>query len=79
MIELIANGLDKKVYLLKIPFFESLLMLVKPSFHKRLYESLEVDNTQTKEMLRFENKYSVEEGIRLMLNGVPQGHFFQGE
>ena len=79
LIELIANGLGKKVYLIKVPFFESLLKLVKPSFHKRLYESLEVDNTQTKEMLRFENKYSVEEGIRLMLNGVPQGHFFQGE
>ena len=41
LIELIANGLDKKVYLIKIPFFESLLKLVKPSFHKRLYESLE--------------------------------------
>ena len=68
MIELIANGLDKKVYLIKIPFFESLLKLVKPSFHKRLYESLEVDNSETKKVLGFKNKYSVEEGIRLMLN-----------
>lgn len=68
LIELIANGLGKKVYLIKIPFFESLLKLVKPSFHKRLYESLEVDNSETKKVLGFENKYSVEEGIRLMLN-----------
>ncbi len=68
LIELIANGLDKKVYLIKIPFFESLLKLVKPSFHKRLYESLEVDNSETKKVLGFKNKYSVEEGIRLMLN-----------
>jgi UDP-glucose 4-epimerase len=68
LIELIANGLDKKVYLIKVPFFESLLKLVKPSFHKRLYESLEVDNSETKKVLGFKNKYSVEEGIRLMLN-----------
>ena len=68
LIELIANGLDKKVYLIKIPFFESLLKLVKPSFHKRLYESLFVDNSETKKVLGFKNKYSVEEGIELMLN-----------
>jgi UDP-glucose 4-epimerase len=68
LIELIANGLDKKVYLLKIPFFESLLKIVKPSFHKRLYESLEVDNSATKERLGLKNPYSVEEGISLMLN-----------
>lgn len=65
--ELIADNLDKKVYLLQIPFFESLLKLLKPSFHKRLYESLEVDNRKTKEILNLKNKYSVEDGIRLML------------
>jgi UDP-glucose 4-epimerase len=63
-IELIANELDKKIYLIKIPYFQSLLKLVKPSFHKRLYESLEVDNSKTKKMLNLTNKYSVEEGIK---------------
>ncbi|MCD4668196.1 MAG: epimerase, partial [Sulfurimonas sp.] len=71
LIELIANGLNKKVYFVKIPFFESLLKLVKPSFHKRLYESLEVDNTKSMQRLFGEDKsslpYSVEDGIRLML------------
>jgi len=67
LIELIANGLDKKAYLIKIPFFEDLLKLVKPSFHKRLYESLEVDNSQTKKILNLTNRYSVEDGIKLML------------
>ncbi|RLA84393.1 MAG: epimerase [Epsilonproteobacteria bacterium] len=71
LIELIANELNKKVYLMKIPFFESLLKLVKPSFHKRLYESLEVDNNKTKKLLNFKNKYRVEEGIRLMIH--PKG------
>ncbi|MDT8338263.1 MAG: epimerase, partial [Sulfurimonas sp.] len=69
LIELIAKNLDKKIYLIKIPFFESLLKLLKPSFHKRLYGSLEVDNTLTKEKLNLTNPYSVEEGVRLMIHG----------
>jgi UDP-glucose 4-epimerase len=67
LIKLIAKGLNKKVYLLKIPLFESLLKLVKPSFHKRLYESLEVNNIKTKMTLNLTNPYSVEDGINLML------------
>lgn len=69
LIELISSGLNKKVYLLKLPFFESLLKLIKPSFHKRLYGSLEVDNSLTRERLNLKNPYTVEEGIALMLNG----------
>jgi len=68
LIELIGNNLEKKVYLVKIPFFETLLKLLKPSFYKRLYRSLEVDNTITKEKLNLKNPYSVEEGIKLMLS-----------
>lgn len=67
LIELIAKNLDKKVYLIKIPFFESLLKILKPSFYKRLYGSLELDNTITKEKLNLQNLYSIEDGIRLMI------------
>ncbi len=69
LIELITKNLDKKIYLIKIPFFETLLKVVKPSFHKRLYGSLEVDNSITKEKLNLQNPYSVEDGIRLMIKG----------
>ena len=69
LIELIAKNLDKKVYLVKIPFFESLLKILKPSFHKRLYGSLEVDNSITKQKLNLSNPYSVEEGIGMMIKG----------
>ena len=66
LIELIAKELDKNVYLIKIPFFESFLKLAKPSFHKRLYESLEVDNRLTMKTLFGEVKttvpYTTEEG-----------------
>ena len=69
LIDLIAKNLDKKIYLIKIPFFESLLELVKPSFHKRLYGSLGVDNAITKEKLNLKNPYSVEDGIKMMIKG----------
>lgn len=69
LIELIAKELNKKVYLLNIPFFETLLKLLKPSFHKRLYGTLEVDNTLTKERLNLKNPYSMRDGIRLMIHG----------
>lgn len=69
LIKEIAGNLDKKVYLIKIPFFESFLKVLKPSFHKRLYGSLEVDNHITKEKLNLQNPYSVKEGIRLMIKG----------
>lgn len=67
--ELIAKNLDKKVHLVKIPFFETLLKVAKPSFHKRLYGSLEVDNRKTKEILGLNNPYSVEDGIKFMIKG----------
>ncbi|MFV7790557.1 NAD-dependent epimerase/dehydratase family protein [Aliarcobacter lanthieri] len=69
LIELIARNLGKKIYLVKIPFFDNLLKILKPSFHKRLYGSLEVDNTITKEKLNLKNPYRVEDGIRLMIEG----------
>ena len=67
LIEIIAKVKNKKVVLLDIPLFPQLLKTVKPSFYKRLYESLEVDNRLSKEILDFENKVSTEEGIRKMI------------
>jgi UDP-glucose 4-epimerase len=69
LIKLIAKALGKKVYLIKIPFFKELLKLFKPSFYKRLYENLEVDNTQTKKILNLQNPYTTQEGIMHMIKG----------
>jgi len=69
LIELIAKELDKKIFLIKPPFFEIILKRVKPSFHKRLYKSLEVDNSMTKKSLAFENLYTTEDGIKFMIHG----------
>jgi len=59
--------MNKKIYLVKLPFFEELLKWVKPSIYRRLYERLEVDNALTKKLLEFQNPYTVEEGIITMV------------
>jgi nucleoside-diphosphate-sugar epimerase len=69
LIMLIGKNLNRQVYLIRIPLFESLLKLLRPSFHKRLYGSLEINNSQTKQQLNLKNPYSVEDGIRCMLQG----------
>jgi len=67
LIELIASTMRKKVCLVEVPFFASFLKWAKPAMYQRLYGSLEVDNALTKKELEFQNPYSVEEGIFLML------------
>lgn len=69
LLELISKNLDKKVYLIKIPFFENLLKVIKPSFYKKLYRNSEVDNNITKKKLMLTYPYTVEEGIKLMIKG----------
>jgi len=69
LIELIASELHKNIYLIKIPFFETLLKTLKPSFHKRLYESLEINNDITKKILNYKNPYHTEDGIKYMIHG----------
>lgn len=69
LIELIAFGMNKKIHLVKLPFFTDLLKWMNPSIYKRLYENLEVDNALTKRVLEFQNPYTTDEGIRLMLQG----------
>lgn len=69
LITMIAKTIDKKIYLLQLPLFETFLKSLKPSFHKRLYENLEIDNQITKKILDFENPYCAEEGIDYMIHG----------
>jgi len=68
LITLIAKNMNKKVYLFQIPFFETVLRFLKPSIHQRLYGSLKVDNSVTKQKLHLTNPYTVEDGIKLMLS-----------
>jgi UDP-glucose 4-epimerase len=69
LIQLIAKSLNKKIYLVKLPFFEFVLKLIKPSFHSRLYGSLEINNDLSKKNLDFKNPYCTEDGIINMIHG----------
>jgi len=69
LIDLISKELDKKRYLIKVPFFETFVKILKPDLYKRLYKNLEIDNTMTKQALNFKNKYTVAEGIKYMIRG----------
>ena len=72
LIEAIAKVKKRSCWLVTLPFFPELLKWLKPSFYKRLFESLEVDNQETKRLLSFENPYTVEEGIGFMVHGEKQ-------
>ena len=72
LIEAITTVKKRSCWLFSFPFFPQLLKWLKPSFYKRLFESLEVDNQATKRILSFENPYTVEEGIRFMVHGEKQ-------
>ena len=68
LIKLIANSMGKKTYIFKSFLFESLLKVFIPSFHRRLFMSLEVDSRITKESLSLINPVSIEDGIRRMVS-----------
>lgn len=66
LIRLIAVGLNKNIYLLKLPFFGILLKNISPSLHNKLFGNLVVDNTDTKNCLDFHNQNTTEKGILTM-------------
>ncbi|MDD2384931.1 MAG: NAD-dependent epimerase/dehydratase family protein [Sulfurospirillaceae bacterium] len=70
LIELIAKAKKKKMYLLHVKMFGVLLKWFKPSLYRRLFCDLVVDNAWSKKVLDFENPYTTEEGIALMVNGL---------
>lgn len=69
LIEYIAKHLHKRLHLVKVPLFSSLLKQLKPLLYQRLYQSLEVDNHRSKAKLKIQNPYSTDEGIKLMIQG----------
>lgn len=69
LIEYIVKTKHQSYYLFKLPFFPLLLKWLKPSFYKRLYESLVVDNRESQRILDFKNPYTLEEGIGFMIHG----------
>lgn len=71
LVQKIAEALGRKQYLFTLPFFASSLRQLKPSLYQRLFGNFLIDNTLTKQQLNFQNPYSTEKGIKLMIQGTP--------
>lgn len=69
-IELVAKALEKKIVLISLPLFSKAVQKIRPAFYKRLYLSLEVDNSLTKKRLAFSNPYTTKEGVEAMIKGI---------
>jgi len=67
-VELIARCLNKFCIVFKIPLLEPVLKTILPSFHRKLFMSLVIDNQKTKLKLSLTNPYSVEDGIKEMMS-----------
>lgn len=70
LIELIAKAKNKKIYLFHMKAFQKLILWLRPSLYQRLFESLEINNSRTKEILNFKNPYSIEDGMKIMVKGT---------
>ena len=69
LIRKIADAMGKKPLLIPFPFFETVLRALKPALHQRLFGNLCVDNRETRSRLNFQNPYTTEEGIVMMIKG----------
>lgn len=68
MIQLIAAGFKKRVFLPRVPrFVLDVLRKLFPSIIDRLYGSLVLDNSNTNRVLNFVPPYSSEDGLREMV------------
>ena len=65
LILMIGESLNKKIFLIKIPFFEKFLKIFLPSFYDRLYGSLFVNNEVSMRKLNIEKSiFSTYDGLK---------------
>lgn len=65
----IARALNRKMILFKIPFFDTMIKIIRPNIYKRLYLSLELDNSSTLHRLGIvNNKYPFREALKETFN-----------
>ena len=64
LVSLLARNSKRRKYIIKIPFFKSLLAYYKPGLFSKLCTDLVIDNKTTRETLNIENPYSLEDAIK---------------
>ncbi|CAA6812621.1 MAG: UDP-glucose 4-epimerase (EC [uncultured Sulfurovum sp.] len=70
LIKLLSQGLESRVYMIRVPFFKMILKKVKPSLYQQLYGNFEVCNKYSQKILEYKNRYSVEEGLKATTMGM---------
>lgn len=65
LIASLANGMNKPIKLIKIPFFSNILQKLKPQIYTKLYDNLEVHHNLKEYFNNYLLPYSVEEGLSL--------------
>lgn len=69
LVEIIAENLDKKIILVKIPqFIIKFGLFIYPKIFDRLYGSFELENSTTLKLLDFTPPLSIEEGLSKMIS-----------
>jgi len=64
----IAKALNKRNVLFSSKLLNYCVRLIKPALYQRLFESLYIDNTITRNKLQLQNPYTTQEGIAKMVS-----------
>ncbi len=67
--KMIIEGVNKRTYLISIPFFQNLVQLLQPSLYNKLYTNLEVNSSHTKKITNFSTPYTTKQAIARMMQG----------
>lgn len=67
LILLIARGLEKKIFLFKLPFLSVILKFFAPASYQKLFQNMYISNENTKKKLSISLPYTSEKAFILML------------
>ncbi|SNR14905.1 NAD-dependent epimerase/dehydratase family protein [Tenacibaculum jejuense] len=60
----LSKVINKRVILIRIPFFNFVLRTFKPILYDKLYSDLIIDNTKTNNILKYKTPYSLFDGLK---------------
>jgi len=68
LISSLAKGMNKKVWLIHIPLFETLLKKLKPKLHSKLYGNLKIEDNLKHFFPHYQLPYTIEIAINKSIN-----------
>jgi len=63
LISSLAKSMNKRVWLIRIPMFETILKKLKPKLHSKLYDNLKIENNLEHFFPHYQLPYTIETGI----------------